>query len=244
MKIEITKKLKTKLREYGVEILRPNTFLLPNSCWFEPPCSVKFASIEYSLDLGAFSYQVSGFSFATRIGRYTSIGEDVQIGRQDHPTTWLSTSPFQYLPEKLFDVGHSFDESTSYHQYISHFVGKVPGTKVKITNIGNDVWIGHGAYVRAGVTIGNGAIVAARAVVVKDVPAYAVVAGNPAVVKKYRVDEELIPRLEALQWWNFSPWQLGKIDFQDINKAVEQVEELKKYQEAYQTNKVFLGTFR
>ncbi|NES79830.1 MULTISPECIES: hypothetical protein [unclassified Okeania] len=98
-------------------------------------------------------------------------------------------------------------------------------------------------YVRAGVTIGNGAIIAARAVVVKDVPPYAVVAGNPAVVKKYRVDEELIPRLEALQWWKFSPWQLGKIDFQDINKAVKQIEELTEYQKPYQPNKIFIGTF-
>jgi chloramphenicol O-acetyltransferase type B len=242
MRTEITRDLKTKLKEYGVEILHPNIFFLPSSCTFEPPCSIKFSCIEYSLELGAFSYQVSGFSFATKIGRYTSIGEDVQIGRQNHPTTWLSTHPFQYLSEKIFDVGDDFDDSDSYHQYISHLVGKVPGTQLKITNIGNDVWIGHGAYIQAGVTIGDGAIVAAQAVVVKDVPPYALVAGNPAVVKKFRVDEELISRLEALQWWQFAPWQLGKIDFYDINKVIEQIEELKTHQKPYQPKKILLGT--
>ena len=72
--------------------------------------------------------------------------------------------------------------------------GKVP-TQLKLTNIGNDVYIGHAAFIRPGVTIGHGAIVAAHAVVVKDVPPYAIVAGNPAVVKKYRFAPEQIARV-------------------------------------------------
>ena len=60
------------------------------------------------------------------------------------------------------------------------------------TTIGNDVYIGHGAYIRSGVTIGDGAIVGAHAVVVKDVPPYAVVAGNPATIKKFKVPLQLI----------------------------------------------------
>lgn len=240
---EINNNLKEKLKEYGVEILHSNTFYLPSETWFEPPCSIKFCQPLHSLELGAFSYHVSGFSCATRIGRYTSIGEDVQIGRQDHPTTWLSTHPFQYLSEKLFDVGYSFDNSSLYHQYITHLVGKVNGTHLKRTNIGNDVWIGHGAYIRAGVSVGNGAIVAAESVVVKDVPPYAIVAGNPAIIKKFRVKEELISRLEELQWWQFAPWQMEKVDFHDLNKAITQIEELKSYQQSYQPKKILLGAF-
>ncbi|NES79829.1 MULTISPECIES: hypothetical protein [unclassified Okeania] len=145
MRVNITEEQKQKLREYGVEILHPSSMSLPTECWLEPPCSLKYAQFHHSLSLGAFSYQVRGFCFAANIGRYTSIGEDVQIGRQNHPTTWLSTNPFQYRSSKLFNVGYNFEDSELYHQYVSHLVGKVPAIQVKITNIGNDVWIGHGA---------------------------------------------------------------------------------------------------
>ena len=64
----------------------------------------------------------------------------------------------------------------------------------------------------AGVTIGDGAIVAARSVVAKDVPPYAVVAGNPAVIKKWRVDPEVITPLLRSRWWRFAPWQLQHLD--------------------------------
>ena len=71
------------------------------------------------------------------------------------------------------------------------------------TVVGNDVWIGYDALVLPGVKIGNGAIVAARAVVVKDVPAYAVVGGNPAQVLKSRFPPETVAALERIAWWNW-----------------------------------------
>ena len=76
------------------------------------------------------------------------------------------------------------------------------------TVVGNDVWIGYDALVMPGVQIGNGAIVAARAVVVKDVPAYAVVGGNPAKVLKSRFPPETVAALEQIAWWN---WPVEKI---------------------------------
>ena len=76
------------------------------------------------------------------------------------------------------------------------------------TVVGNDVWIGYDALVMPGVNIGNGAIVAARAVVVKDVPAYAVVGGNPAQVLKSRFPPETVAALEQIAWWN---WPVEKI---------------------------------
>ncbi len=96
----------------------------------------------------------------------------------------------------------------------------------KVTYIGHDVYIGHGAFIRPGVTVGHGAIVAANSVVVKDVPPYAVVAGNPAVVKKYRIPEHLIDRMLAVAWWRFAPWQLRDIDVTDPVIALTQLEEL------------------
>lgn len=76
------------------------------------------------------------------------------------------------------------------------------------TVVGNDVWIGYDALVMPGVKIGNGAIVAARAVVVKDVPAYAVVGGNPAQVLKSRFPPETVAALEKIAWWN---WPVEKV---------------------------------
>ena len=71
------------------------------------------------------------------------------------------------------------------------------------TVVGNDVWIGHDARILPGATIGNGAIVGAGAVVGGTVPAYALVAGNPARLRRMRFDPATIVRLEALAWWNW-----------------------------------------
>lgn len=76
------------------------------------------------------------------------------------------------------------------------------------TVVGNDVWIGEGATILAGVTIGSGAIVAARAVVSRDVPPYALVAGNPARVRRVRFSDGDVERLLALSWWD---WPIAKI---------------------------------
>ena len=76
------------------------------------------------------------------------------------------------------------------------------------TTVGHDVWIGHGAVILPGVTIGNGAIIAAATVVTRDVPAYAIVGGNPGTVLRYRFDETTIQRLQQLEWW---AWDAGKV---------------------------------
>ena len=99
-----------KLTVLGVEVLpSPGGRLIPKRALLEPPCSLKWLAIEHSFTLGAFSYAVSGYAFAANIGRYCSIGENVQIGRQDHPTTWVSTSPGFYLGAPLFDVDPQYE---------------------------------------------------------------------------------------------------------------------------------------
>jgi chloramphenicol O-acetyltransferase type B len=209
-----------RLSKAGVEVLgRGNlrgTVKLPEHSRIEAPASLKWTEYAHSLSLGAFSYQVSGYCFAARIGRYCSFGEDVQIGRQDHPTGWVSSSPAFYEGGKLFDVGEGFTGAAEFsgHEPITT---QAP-TQLKVTRIGHDVWIGHGAYIRAGVTISNGAVVAARAVVVKDVPPYALVAGNPATIRKFRLPPTLIGRMVRSGWWRFAPWQIGHLD---VTKPVE-----------------------
>jgi len=225
--IVLTPELKRALFEAGVETLYgPNVAGYPDSLRLEPPCSLKWLRFEYDCQIGAFSYGVSGFCGACTIGRYVSIAEEVNIGRQDHPLSWMSTSPFQYLTMPLFQVGTQFPEADKFQRYLSHFVGVKGGTSAKYTVIGNDVWIGTGAMIRAGVTIGDGAIVAGGSVVVKDVPPYAVVGGNPAKVLRLRLPEKIVERFLAVRWWRFAPWQLGKIEFDDAERAAVQLEEL------------------
>ena len=75
-------------------------------------------------------------------------------------------------------------------------------------NIGNDVWIGYNATMMAGVTIGDGAIIATNATVIKDVEPYSIVGGNPAKEIKKRFSEDIISKLLELKWWN---WDIEKI---------------------------------
>jgi len=76
--------------------------------------------------------------------------------------------------------------------------------------IGNDVWIGTEAFILSGVKIGDGAVIAARTVVTKDVPPYAIVAGNPARIVKMRFDDETVARLLAIQWWTWDNTRIEK----------------------------------
>lgn len=224
--VPLTSELKRTLFDLGVETLfAPDIISYPDNLRFEPPCSLKWLRIEYDFQIGAFSYGVSGFCGACSIGRYVSIAEEVNIGRQDHPTNWLSTNPFQYLTVPLFQVGTQFSDAEHFHRYRSHFVGVKGGTSARYTTIGNDVWIGTAAMIRAGVTVGDGSIVAGGAVVVKDVPPYSIVGGNPARVIRPRFPEPIVEKLLSVQWWRFAPWQLGKIDFDDVERAVGQLEE-------------------
>jgi Acetyltransferase (isoleucine patch superfamily) len=212
------------LKERGVTTFLQPGAQLPDDTLFEPPCSIKWMNIQHSLSLGAFSYAVSGFYFACRIGRYCSFGEQVQIGRHPHPMHWASTSPYFY---SRFDnvLDQSPPEGVEVHP--QDFLKSSLPRELKITHIGNDVWIGHGAFIMPGVTIGDGAVVAAQAVVTKDVPPYAIVAGSPARVIRYRFDERTIERLLGIKWWDFAPWQLKGARVDEINEFIDFVKKLR-----------------
>jgi acetyltransferase-like isoleucine patch superfamily enzyme len=226
-RIVIDGQRREQLQQLGVTTLHKANFTLPEHCVFEPPCSLKWMSVQHSLRLGAFSYAVSGFYFGARIGRYVSIGEEVQIGRHGHPTDWVSTSPVFYTKSRdVFDA-----ELPAPMQDVEPgaFTRNRPPVVAQVTTIGNDVWIGHGAFILPGVNIGDGAVIAARAVVTKDVPSYAVVAGVPARVVKYRHDEAVIAKLRASAWWRYAPWDLTGISVDDprafLNALQERVAE-------------------
>lgn len=205
------------LRARGIEALpRPGgRVALPPRGFIEAPASLKWTRFDQELELGAFSYQVSGYACAARIGRYVSIGEEVQIGRQDHPLHWASTSPAFYLGDRIFDLAAGFTGFEAYHATPPPRPSRGPPTRLKHTTVGHDVWIGHGAILLAGVTIGPGAVIGAGAVVTRDVPPYTVVAGAPARILRMRHPPDLVAGFLHLRWWRFAPWQLAHLDPSD-----------------------------
>ena len=96
---------------------------------------------------------------------------------------------------------------------------------MKPIHIGNDVWIGARSIIMDGVSIGDGAIVAAGSVVTKDVPPYAVVGGSPAKIIKYKFSQDIIDRLEEIQWWNLPDEEITKVVdlFHVKNPSLEEI---------------------
>jgi acetyltransferase-like isoleucine patch superfamily enzyme len=127
-----------------------------------------------------------------KIGAFCSIADNVYIGGSAHPIQFVSTSPV-FLSHR-----DSVKEKFSHHDFY-----ELPETVV-----GNDVWIGYGAIVKAGVSIGNGAVVGMGSVVTRDVPAYGVVGGNPARLIKFRFDDETREAIERTEWWNYDDVKL------------------------------------
>lgn len=121
----------------------------------------------------------------TDIGAFASIASRVTVGGVAHPMHFVSMSPV-FLSHK-----DSVKKKFARFDYLP----------VMRTTIGADVWIGEGAYIKAGVRIGNGAVVGMGAVVTRDVPDYAIVAGSPARLLRYRFDEATCRVLSETQWW-------------------------------------------
>lgn len=124
------------------------------------------------------------------IGRFTSIAPYVRINRGSHPYTYPYATTCPMFFSTRLQNGHTFANRMVFNEL------KTPVT------IGSDCWIGENVFMAGGLTIGDGAVVLAGAVVTKDVPPYAIVGGVPAKVIKYRYDEETIRFLLDFKWWD------------------------------------------
>jgi len=136
--------------------------------------------------IGDYSFVNQGTIIASgTVGKFSSIAYYCQIGMAEHPVDHLSTSPFLYGPNSLTGAPSEWGD------YFSP------------PAIGNDVWVGSHVVVLQGVKIGDGAIVAAGAVVTSDVPPYTIVGGVPARVIRRRIEDQgLVDRLLRWRWWD------------------------------------------
>lgn len=141
---------------------------------------------KYNIDIGYGSYggcfSVQNMPKGVKFGNYCSIAPNIRIFRANHPQNTFTTHPLLYNP-------------------VAGFVDKDMLSRPNLV-IGHDVWIGEWVIILPSVnTIGNGAIIGAGAIVTKDVPPYAIVAGNPAKIVRMRFSEEVIEKLESTKWW-------------------------------------------
>jgi virginiamycin A acetyltransferase len=153
-----------------------------------------------------------------RIGRYGSISSGLRFLDSTHPTHTLTSSAITFKPRnKLFERWRT----PALESFAAAF--NVQGGK-PFPALGHDVWIGHGVTLAMGVTIGTGAVVASGSIVTRDVPPYAVVAGAPATVKKYRFAPALVERLLASRWWELDPAFVFAHEFAEPDKLVARIE--------------------
>lgn len=217
---EISPEFVTHLRLLGVRGVMPGRFMIDDGTAFEAPVDLARAYLwDAPVSVGAFTYLgADSHCTAVSIGRYCSLAKLVQIGLSRHPADRLTTSPISWMHFDAFESPFR-DEDLSWERTLPLAAYE----DRPVTTIGNDVWIGANAYIKDGITIGDGAIVGAHAVVTRDVPPYAIVGGNPARVIRMRFDDATIERMQAAAWWHYNLLDLG-IDLTDPNRALDAIE--------------------
>ncbi len=158
------------------------------NCIFGAMVDVQRYSMIYHTQIGDYTYTGRNFTaWHSKIGKFCSISWNVSIGGANHDYTRISQHAFLYA--KQFGL---LDDEPFYDRFSEE------------CNVGNDVWIGCNAVVCRNVTIGDGAVIAAGAIVTKDVEPYTIVGGVPAKIIKRRCSKKLADRLIATKWWNLN----------------------------------------
>ena len=168
--------------------------------------------------IGSFSYSHSSdLDRGMTIGRYCSIAAGVGPLGPEHPTNWAVTSDMAYIASEFVTAARR-DSMASIMSPCEFDAARA------MPVIGNDVWIGQEVRLKRGVVIGDGAIIGARSLVTKDVPPYAVVAGSPAHLLRYRFDERTIERFLTLRWWNYFEPEFRDFGYDDPNRFLDTFE--------------------
>jgi virginiamycin A acetyltransferase len=173
-----------------------------------PPTKV-FAALtrlQFAWQIEEYGWQIGDHSYGRpviideqysmlEIGRFCSIGPNVTIVLGNHRTDLVTTYPFKTLAHLWPEAATGEDDHVARGDVVIH----------------DDVWIGANTLIRSGTEIGHGAVIGGHAVVSGVVPPYAIMAGNPARVVRYRFDETTIARLLAIAWWNWDETRLRRL---------------------------------
>ncbi len=183
------------------------------SCLFETSVNLssQIISRKPGVFIGAYSYMNDGgyLRDGVFIGRYCLIGRRVSLGAGSHPTAGLSTHP-----QLVYGHGRPYSEAEA---EMLHIRNPSPSQTI----IGNDVWIGDGAVLVAGVSIGTGAVIGANSVVTRDVPPYAITGGAPAKTIRHRFPPEVVSRLLASEWWEHPVATLRSLPVSNVFEFME-----------------------
>lgn len=220
---EIDQRSARLLFDAGLSVMAGAT--IDGSLVYERPAFVAEPARLKDCSLGAFTLINSRGTtslYRCRVGRYGQIGEHAVVGPPEHPQDWFSNHPFAFTRPGLMPrmYGHpefarlAPDElatGTAYHE-------QTPSD----THIGHEVYVGAGSFVRRGVKVGHGAVIAAHSVVLEDVPPYAIVAGVPARIIRLRFAEPVVDRMLALAWWRYdlAPYKHA-VDYAQVEQTLE-----------------------
>ncbi|MBM7067986.1 chloramphenicol acetyltransferase [Actibacterium sp. 188UL27-1] len=192
--------------------------LSPTEPVLHPDCSISNSTFGAYVEVGRGSRvaqcMFGDYSYCDRycdlanaeIGKFSNIASYVRIGATDHPMERASLHHFLYRSASYWD-----DAEDDADWFLRR--------RARRARIGHDTWIGHNAQIKPEVTIGHGAIVAAGAIVTKDVDPYMIVAGCPATPLRPRFDPEIRQRLLDLAWWDWSHDKLRAtlLDFRSMS---------------------------
>ena len=180
-------------------------------------CSIDRQNFVLNSKVGDYSYTGPWcMIFHCSIGKFCSISYGVTIGPPEHNYRLLSTHPFIYRSKYDF-----FGDDQAIQQ--QRFEKEI--------NIGNDVWCGCNSVIARGVNVGDGAVIGANSFVNKDVPPYAIVAGSPAKIIKYRFREDIVNELVKIKWWDLpknkiqqcKKFFLQEVDVESLNKFKQEM---------------------
>lgn len=172
-------------------------------------------------DMGSFSYSWSLLPLGTRVGRYCSIAHGLRIHGPRHPLEAVTTSPVGYDDDFVMVKQALQERGLSHTQHTM-------GAQKPMPVIGNDVWIGANVTLSPGISVGNGAVIAAESVVTRSVPDYAIVGGNPARLIKYRFPEPIIARMLKIGWWDYNFTDLHALPLNDVEAFLDGFDALAK----------------
>ena len=183
---------------------------LPTDIRLEP--FSMFISAGSFWSMGSFSYSQSSLPAETYMGRYCSCAHAVNVFNSEHPVNWISTSPFAYDP----DCAPIFERALAKQREIENTELFIPeqydDRRSASIRMGNDVWIGQHVLLRRGITIHDGAVIAAGSVVTRDVEEFMVVGGVPAKPIKKRFPDKIIARIKDLCWWDYKFTDFAGLD--------------------------------